>query len=138
MEATLMTPLKARARRWAGGALGAVALLALAVVPAKANDGDARKKAMSDYVAGQKSLSATHDADIEVVTPDLQKVQFTASGTVLIERPAGLRATRTGAYADVELVFDGKAATVHNRGRTGSRPPASPAARNSGSRLGAL
>jgi hypothetical protein len=62
MEATLMTqhlPLKARARRWAGGALGAVALLALAVVPAKANDGDARKKAMSDYVAGQKSLSAT-------------------------------------------------------------------------------
>jgi hypothetical protein len=41
-------------------------LLALAVVPAKANDGDARKilKAMSDYVAGQKSLSATYDADI--------------------------------------------------------------------------
>jgi hypothetical protein len=93
MEATLMTqhlPLKARARRWAVAPSVPSRLLALAVVPAKANDGDAREilKAMSDYVAGQKSLSATYDADIEVVAPDLQKVQFTASGTVLIERPA--------------------------------------------------
>ena len=34
---------------------------------------------------------------------------------MLVDRQAGLRATRTGGYADVELVFDGKVAIVHNR-----------------------
>jgi hypothetical protein len=82
-----------------------------------ADDGDARKivKAMSDYMAAQKNLSVRYDADIEVLTPDLQKIQFTASGNVLVDRQGGLRATRTGGYADVELVFDGKAMIIHNR-----------------------
>ena len=110
-------PTRAQATRFIGVALGAAALLSLTTVLSRADDGDPRKilKAMSDYMAGQKTLSATYDADIEVLTLDLQKIQFTASGSVLVDRPAGLRATRTGGYADVELVFDGKAATIHNR-----------------------
>ena len=109
---------KVRAARWTGGVLGASALLFLSATAARAEEGAARKilKAMSDYVAGQKTLSATYDADIEVLlTPELQKIQFTASGNVLVDRPTGLRATRTGGYADVELVLDGKTATIHNR-----------------------
>jgi hypothetical protein len=39
-------------------------------------------KAMSEYVAGQKSLSVTFDSDVEVITSDLQKLQFTSSGQV--------------------------------------------------------
>jgi hypothetical protein len=110
-------PTRAQAARGIGVAVGAVALLFLAAAAAQANDGGARKilKAMSDYMADQKSLSAKYDADIEVITPDLQKIQFTASGEVLVDRQVGLRATRTGGYADVELVYDGKTVIVHNR-----------------------
>jgi hypothetical protein len=81
---------------------------------ADAQSGNAEKilKAMSDYVASQKTISLTFDSDIEVVTPDLQKIQFTNSGQLLLSRPDKLRGTRTGGYADVELVFDGKMLTV--------------------------
>ena len=65
-------------------------------------------KAMSDYVAGQKNISLTYDTDIEVITPEVEKIQFTSSGKVLLSRPDKVRATRTGGYADVEIVFDGK------------------------------
>ena len=65
-------------------------------------------KAMSDYVTGQKSISLKFDSDIEAITPQLEKIQFTNSGQLTLNRPDKLRATRTGGYADVELVFDGK------------------------------
>jgi len=65
-------------------------------------------KAMSDYVASQKNISLTYDTDIEVITPEVEKIQFTSSGKVLLSRPDKVRATRTGGYADVEIVFDGK------------------------------
>ena len=85
----------------------------LAVTPrAQAQDAGKIVKAMSDYVAGQKTISLTFDSDIEVVTSELQKIQFTSSGQVLLSRPDKLRATRAGGYADVELVFDGKTVTV--------------------------
>jgi hypothetical protein len=78
---------------------------------------DAKKvlKAMADYVAGQKGFSFDFDSTIDLVTPSLQKIQFASSGQVLLSRPDKLRATRTGGYADVELVFDGKAATLYGR-----------------------
>jgi hypothetical protein len=84
---------------------------------AQAQSDDAGKilKAMSDYVTSQKTLSMTFDADIEAITGDLQKIQFTSSGQVQLSRPDKLRATRTGGYADVELVFDGKTLTVNNK-----------------------
>ena len=95
----------------------AVMGLALTAVPigstAQAED-DAGKilKAMSDYVGKQKSISVAFDTDIEVITPEIQKIQFASSGTVLMNRPDKLHATRTGGYADVELVFDGKTVSV--------------------------
>jgi hypothetical protein len=105
-----------RPMRWLALAKSlAVVLAALLAAPhAFAQEGDARKilKSMSDYIAGQKSISASFDSDIEVITPDLQKLQSASSGKFLLSRPDKLRVTRTGGYADVELVFDGKKATL--------------------------
>jgi hypothetical protein len=72
-------------------------------------------KAMTDYVASQKNLSITYDSDIEVITSHLQKIQFTSSGQVQLSRPDKLRATRTGGYRDVEVVFDGKLVTINDK-----------------------
>jgi hypothetical protein len=59
-------------------------------------------KVMADYVASQNSISATLDTDIEIITPEVQKIQFTRSGKLMLSRPDKLRATRTGGYADVD------------------------------------
>ena len=69
-------------------------------------------KAMSDYLAGQKSISLTFDSDIEVMTDNFQKIQFTSSGQVQLSRPNMVRAARAGGYTDIELTFDGKTLTV--------------------------
>ena len=85
-------------------------------MPGPAQGDEAREilKAMSDYVTSQQTMSLTYDSDIEVITPELQKIQFTSSGQVPLSRPDKLRASRTGGYADVEFVFDGKTFTVHD------------------------
>ena len=49
---------------------------------------------------------------IEVITPQLEKIQFTNSGKMLLSRPDKLRAHRVGGYADVALYFDGKTVRV--------------------------
>lgn len=95
------------------GWLIATAIIFLTSTPfiqdARAAD-DAGKilKAMSDYVTSQKTISLTFDSDVEVITPEVEKIQFTSSGKMLLSRPDKLRVSRTGGYADVEIVFDGK------------------------------
>jgi hypothetical protein len=69
-------------------------------------------KSMSDWMSSQKSLEMTFDSDIEIITPQLEKIQFTNSGTMLLVRPDKFRGHRVGGYADVELFFDGKTASV--------------------------
>jgi len=93
----------------------AVAALACVAVPAKADDANDILKAMTSYVASQKSISLSFDSAIEVVTPEVEKIQFASSGTLVMSRPDKLRATRTGGYADVELVYDGKTATLYGK-----------------------
>jgi hypothetical protein len=91
-----------------------VAALTAAPVRAQMQGSDAKSilKAMSDYVRNQKTIELTFDSDIEVITPQMEKIQFTNSGEVLLSRPDKLRAHRVGGYADVELFFDGKTASV--------------------------
>ncbi len=72
-------------------------------------------KKMTDYVAAQQSFSAVIDTDIEVITNDLQKVQFASSGKISISRPNKLRVDRSGGYANMELVFDGTTTTVYSK-----------------------
>ena len=94
--------------------VSAVACIAALVTPALAEDDAARiLKAMADYTAGQKSISATFDSDIEVITPELQKLQFTSSGQMRLDRPDKLRIKRTGGYTDVDMVFDGKVLSLY-------------------------
>ena len=69
-------------------------------------------KAMSDYIASQKAISFDFDSYLEVVTKQDQKLGLASSGTVTLNRPDKLRATRTGGFANVELVFDGKTLTL--------------------------
>jgi hypothetical protein len=106
-----------RAARWPV-MLGTMLTMSVTLVSqASAEMGDADKllKAMSDYVANQKTISIAYDSDIEVITADLQKIQFTSSGQVQLSRPDKIRATRTGGYRDIELVFDGKQVTINDK-----------------------
>jgi hypothetical protein len=98
---------------WRAAAIALVLTMLLSVTPsAQAQDAAKVLKAMTDYVASQKVISATYDADIEVITNDLQKIQFASSGQMLLSRPDKIRASRIGGYANVELVFDGKTLSV--------------------------
>lgn len=85
------------------------AFLAMAAA-ARADEADAKKlfKAMSDYLAAQKSLSLDFDSSLEFVTKDNQKIALASSGSVTLQRPDKIRTTRHGGFAEVELVFDGK------------------------------
>ena len=95
-------------------AVASVAMLASATsTGARADDSAALLKGMADYTAAQKSITATFDSDIEVITPELQKIQFTSSGQLKMSRPDKLRVKRTGGYADVELIYDGKTVSLY-------------------------
>jgi hypothetical protein len=98
-------------------AVGCLALTAalLGTAPGvQAEEGDAKAilKSMTDYVSSQKTIELSFDSAIEVITPQLEKIQFTNSGEALLSRPDKLRAHRMGGYADVALVFDGKTVSV--------------------------
>jgi hypothetical protein len=84
---------------------------------AHAQDGDADTilKAMSDYVASQTSITATFNTDVEVITSDLQKIQYASTGHIQISRPDKIHVSRTGGYTDVELLFDGKTFVLDNK-----------------------
>jgi len=69
-------------------------------------------KAMSDYLAAQKTISLAYDADFEVVTKDHQKLLLANSGTVDLSRPDKIRASRAAGFGDVDLVFDGKTLSI--------------------------
>jgi hypothetical protein len=89
--------------------------LSCAATVANADDASAILKAMSSYVANQKTISLTFDSSVEVVTPEVEKIQFASSGELLLSRPDKVRATRTGGYADVQLVSDGKMVTLYGK-----------------------
>ena len=99
--------------------LSAVLAVILAAVPvhtlAQENDAKAILKAMSDYVGSQKTIRITFDSAIEIITPQLEKIQFSSTWEGLVRRPDKLRAHRVGGYADVALYFDGKTVSIYGR-----------------------
>lgn len=109
------------ARKLAGISAAAISTLALALMVglgtpsgARADEAEAKSllKAMSDYLAAQKAISFGYDTNLEVVTKDHQKLLLASSGTIDLSRPDKIRATRSGGFANVELVFDGKTLTL--------------------------
>ena len=98
-------------------AISAALMVLVGIPPSRAAGDDAGQilKAMSDYLAAQKSISAAFDSTLEAMTPQGEKFQFNSSGTLLLQRPNEIRLTRTGGYADVELLLDGKTATLYGK-----------------------
>ena len=99
------------------GAFALAALIALPATPAFANEESARRvlQAMSAYMASQPNLSADIDVDLDVITPQVEKITFSATGQFLISRPGRIRVIRTGGYSDLELIADGRQITMHDR-----------------------
>ena len=93
------------------------AILVVAPAQPQAQEGDAKAilKAMSDYVGRQQTIQLTFDSDIEIITPQLEKIQFTNSGEALVKRPNKMSAHRVGGYADVTMFFDGKTVSIYGK-----------------------
>src|SRR5499433_2207318 len=101
-------------RKWTV-VLAVVAMAAAANISAgRADEANAKSllKAMSDYLAAQKALSFDYDSNLELISTQQQKIALASSGKVTLNRPDKLHATRTGGFANVEMVFDGKALTL--------------------------
>jgi hypothetical protein len=113
--------MKKETRKLAGKYVPGISGAALALLlgfgtplGANADEKDAMRliKAMSDYLAAQKAISFAYDANLEVVTAEKQKLALASSGAVTLQRPNKIRAVRSGGFADVELLFDGKTLTL--------------------------
>ena len=94
--------------------------LAIALVPVNGlsqeeNVAKSILKDMSDYITSHSSVELTFDSDIEIITPQLEKIQFTNSGTALLSRPDKLYAHRMSGHADVTLYFDGKTVSIYEK-----------------------
>jgi hypothetical protein len=113
MKITAAMPVTLSVRSMSIAALSLIVMLGMSSV-ASADEADAKRllKAMTDYVAAQKTLSFEYDASLDVVTRDEQTLTLASSGTVTLSRPDKIRATRAGGFADVEMNFDGKTLTI--------------------------
>jgi len=97
----------------------ALMMAAIASAPAQADEANAKQlfKAMSDYLGSQKAISFDYDTNLEIVTKQQQKIALASSGTLILNRPDKLRATRTGGFANIQLVFDGKTVSLLGKDR---------------------
>jgi hypothetical protein len=101
-------------KKWAA-VLAVVGMTGPAIISAsRADEAYAKKqfKAMSDYLGAQKAISFDYDVSLELVSTQQQKIALASSGTVTLDRPDKLHLTRTGGFANVEMVFDGKTLTL--------------------------
>jgi hypothetical protein len=116
-----MSGLRSFALRTVAFVLLVLPAFVLTISPASATEDDAKDilKSMSDYLASQETISASFDSAVEVITPQMEKIQFTSSGTLLMARPSAIHVTRTGGYSDVEMVFDGETLTILGRNING-------------------
>ena len=69
-------------------------------------------KSMSDYLAAQKAISFDYDTVLEVVTKEHQKLGLASSGSMRLNRPDKILATREGGFANVEYAFNGTTLTM--------------------------
>lgn len=72
-------------------------------------------KRMATFVGSEKDITLAYDSELEVVTPQMEKLQFNSSGKASLSRPDKFRVSRTGGYANVELIYDAKSLTVFDK-----------------------
>lgn len=87
-------------------AAAALSACALNSSPANAQGDDASAvvKRMTDYLAAHPDLSSQYDIEFDVITPEIEKLQFAASGAMTRSAPNRVHLTRHGGYSDVELL----------------------------------
>ena len=95
-------------------------ILSFITVPAMSADTidpevDKILKSMSDYLSGLSAFSIEADVDSEIVDLAGQKLQLSSSATIIIERAGKIYMNRHGAYADVEIIFNGEVLTIHGK-----------------------
>ena len=92
-------------------------MLGASVVHADASSDAAHEalKIMTDYVSGLDAISFDLSVDMEAVTTAGIKLQFSASGQMILDRPDRFRVVRTGGHSDIELISDGDTLTLNGR-----------------------
>lgn len=70
---------------------------------------------MSEALKSAPTLSADYDVDQEVVNLQGQKIQYSASGSIAIDREQGFRLKRMGPFAQAEVIFDGDTISLHDK-----------------------
>lgn len=63
---------------------------------------------MSDFLGGQRRFSVQADGSTQVVLETGEKLDYTFSSTVRVQRPDRLRSDRRGELADLEFYYDGR------------------------------
>ena len=69
-------------------------------------------RSMSTFLGGLSAFSTKADIDNEIIDLDGQKLQFSSSAEIVLERPGNLNVNRQGAIAEVEFIFDSKLLTI--------------------------
>ena len=108
---TMVTPT---IKKWVT-VLAVVGMAGTAIVSVgRADEADAKRllKTMSDYLGAQKAMSFDYDVNLELVSTQQQKIALVSSGTMTLNRPDKFHMTRTGGFANAEMVFDGKTLTL--------------------------
>lgn len=72
-------------------------------------------RSMSSYLGHLAAWSADFDIDTEVVDFQGQKLQYSSSGTTIVQRPNHLYVTRKNGRIDGSVYYDGKTLTVYGK-----------------------
>jgi hypothetical protein len=112
-----MSGHRGRLSRLCGAALVALTLSAAPALSQDAieKDADAILHAMADQLKGLKSFSVDYDTEHEILDKQGQKLQYSASGSISVDRGAGFLITRKGPFADAEVRFDGKQISLYGK-----------------------
>ena len=78
---------------------------------------DEALRAMSSYLGGLPSYSMQADIDVEIIDLQGQKLQFSSSAEMAVERPDKLHVRRRGGIAEVELTFNGQTLSLWEKRR---------------------
>jgi hypothetical protein len=108
MQSTIRKVMR-EAQAWAWLLALAMTAGAVGMSAARTDETNAKSavKKMSDYMGAQKAISFDYDTNFEVVSKEGQKLGLASSGSMKLNRPDKIRATRAGGFANVEYVFDG-------------------------------
>lgn len=119
MIAKLLASLIVKRLLLAGAAVTSLCFLAAPAMSAEGIDPDAHKilKSMSTYLGSLPAFTMAADIDNEIVDLKGQKLQLSSAATITIQRPGKFYIHRQGAYADVEILFNGNTLTLNGKGK---------------------